>query len=163
MAGAAAREPAARLRCDAASLVARVREGFLLALLLAAPMLVAALVAGILTGLLAAFTQIQDPAVSLVPRVAAVGAAIVAVRAGDRAPARRVRESALAADHEHRRRRGHDVTLVVLALRGVAAMLVLTTLVGGIPRIVQAALAVTIRCCGRRCSSRQSHASPRPA
>jgi flagellar biosynthesis protein FliQ len=60
-----------------ASLVAVMREGFLLALLLAAPMLVAALVAGVLTGLLTAFTQIQDPAVSLVPRVAAVGAAIV--------------------------------------------------------------------------------------
>jgi flagellar biosynthesis protein FliR len=36
------------------------------------------------------------------------------------------------------------VLLVVLALRGVAAVLVLTTLVGGIPRVVQAALAVTI-------------------
>lgn len=58
------------------SLVALLREGLLLALLLAAPILVAALVAGILSGLLAAFTQIQDPAVSLVPRVAAVGAAI---------------------------------------------------------------------------------------
>ena len=60
------------------SLVALVREGFLLALLLAAPVLVAVLVAGILTGLLAAFTQIQDPAISLVPRIAAVGIAIVA-------------------------------------------------------------------------------------
>jgi flagellar biosynthetic protein FliQ len=60
-----------------ASLVAIVREGVLLALLLAAPLLVAALVAGVLSGLLAAFTQIQDPAVSLVPRVAAVGVAIV--------------------------------------------------------------------------------------
>ena len=59
------------------SLVALVREGVLLALLLAAPVLVAALVAGVITGLLGAFTQIQDPAVSLVPRVAAVGAAIV--------------------------------------------------------------------------------------
>ena len=59
------------------SVVAVLREGFLLALLLAAPVLVAALIAGILSGLLAAFTQIQDPAVSLVPRVAAVGAAIV--------------------------------------------------------------------------------------
>jgi flagellar biosynthetic protein FliQ len=59
------------------SLVAIVREGVLLALLLAAPLLVAALVAGVLTGLLAAFTQIADPAVSLVPRVAAVGVAIV--------------------------------------------------------------------------------------
>ena len=60
-----------------ASLVAIMREGMLLALLLAAPLLVAALVAGILSGLFAAFTQIADPAVSLVPRVAAVAAAIV--------------------------------------------------------------------------------------
>lgn len=59
------------------SLVALAREAFLLALLLAAPVLVAALIAGIVTGLLGAFTQIQDPAVALVPRVAAVGAAIV--------------------------------------------------------------------------------------
>ena len=58
------------------ALVAIVREGFLLALLLAAPLLVAALITGILTGLLAAFTQIQDPSVALVPRVAAVGIAI---------------------------------------------------------------------------------------
>ncbi len=60
-----------------AGLLAIVREGVLLALLLAAPLLVAALVAGVLSGLLAVFTQIQDPAVSLVPRVAAVGVAIV--------------------------------------------------------------------------------------
>ncbi|HSN26195.1 MAG TPA: flagellar biosynthetic protein FliQ [Kofleriaceae bacterium] len=60
-----------------ASLVAIMREGVLLALLLAAPLLVAALVAGVLSGLLGAFTQIQDPAVSLVPRGAAVGVAIV--------------------------------------------------------------------------------------
>jgi flagellar biosynthetic protein FliQ len=60
-----------------AQLVALAREGLLLALLLAAPLLVAAVIAGILTGLLAAFTQIQDPAVSLVPRIAAVGVAIV--------------------------------------------------------------------------------------
>jgi flagellar biosynthesis protein FliQ len=60
-----------------ASLVALVREGLLLALLLAAPFLVAALVAGIVTGLLGAFTQIQDPAIGLVPRVAAIGIALV--------------------------------------------------------------------------------------
>jgi flagellar biosynthesis protein FliQ len=59
------------------SLLALLREGVLLALLLAAPLLVAALVAGVLTGLIGAFTQIQDPAVGLVPRVAAVGVAIV--------------------------------------------------------------------------------------
>ena len=60
-----------------ASVVGVLREGLLLVLLLAAPMLVAALIAGIVSGLLGAFTQIQDPSVSLVPRVAAVGAAIV--------------------------------------------------------------------------------------
>lgn len=59
------------------SLVALMREGLLLALLLAAPLLVAALLAGVVTGLIGAFTQIQDPAVGLVPRVAAVGAALV--------------------------------------------------------------------------------------
>ncbi len=57
-------------------LVAIMREGALLALLLAAPLLVAAVIAGVVTGLVAAFTQIQDPAVALAPRVAAVGVAI---------------------------------------------------------------------------------------
>jgi flagellar biosynthesis protein FliQ len=57
-------------------LVALLREGLLLALLLAAPLLVAALLAGAITGLVGAFTQIQDPAVGLVPRVAAVGIAL---------------------------------------------------------------------------------------
>ncbi len=36
------------------------------------------------------------------------------------------------------------MTVVMLALRGLAAILVLTTLVGGIPRVAQAALAVTL-------------------
>ena len=58
------------------ALVALVREGMVLVLLLAAPLLVAALIAGVLTGLLGAFTQIQDPSVALVPRVAAIAAAI---------------------------------------------------------------------------------------
>jgi flagellar biosynthesis protein FliQ len=60
-----------------AEIVAVLREGLLLALLLAAPLLIAALVAGVLTGLVGAFTQIQDPAVGLVPRTAAVGVALV--------------------------------------------------------------------------------------
>ena len=59
-----------------ASLVALMREGALLVLLLAAPVLVAALIAGAVAGLIGAFTQIQDPAVGLVPRVAAVGIAL---------------------------------------------------------------------------------------
>lgn len=60
-----------------AGIVALVREGMLLVLFLAAPLLVAALIAGIVSSLLAAFTQLHDPAVALVPRVAAVGAAVV--------------------------------------------------------------------------------------
>ena len=60
-----------------ASLVAVLREGVRLALLLAAPLLVAAVLAGIVTGLVGAFTQLQDPAIGMVPRVAAIGVAIV--------------------------------------------------------------------------------------
>lgn len=59
------------------SLIALIREGFLLALLLAAPLLVAAVIAGVITGLITVFTQLQDPAIGVVPRVAAVGIAIV--------------------------------------------------------------------------------------
>ncbi|HEY5948358.1 MAG TPA: flagellar biosynthetic protein FliR [Kofleriaceae bacterium] len=36
------------------------------------------------------------------------------------------------------------MTIVILALRGFAAIIVLTTLVGGIPRVVQAALSITL-------------------
>jgi type III secretion protein S len=57
--------------------VALLREGMLLALLLAAPVLVAAVVAGVLSGLVAAFTQVQDPAVSVALRVIGVGLALV--------------------------------------------------------------------------------------
>lgn len=59
-----------------AQLVGVLREGMLLALVIAAPLLVAALVAGLVSGLLAVFTQIQDPAIGLLPRVAAVAAAL---------------------------------------------------------------------------------------
>ncbi len=59
-----------------ASIALLVREAILLALLVAAPLLVAALLAGIVTGLVGAFTQIQDPAVGQVARVAAIGVAI---------------------------------------------------------------------------------------
>ncbi len=58
-------------------IVSVLREGLMLALLLAAPLLVAALVSGIVTGLVGAFAQIQDPAVALLPRVIAVGAALL--------------------------------------------------------------------------------------
>ncbi|HET9620282.1 MAG TPA: flagellar biosynthetic protein FliQ [Kofleriaceae bacterium] len=60
-----------------ASVVGVVREGVLLVLWLAAPFLVAALLAGIVSGLIGAFTQIQDPSLGLLPRVVAVGAALV--------------------------------------------------------------------------------------
>jgi len=58
------------------SLAALLREGVLLALYLAAPFLVAALVAGIVTGLVGVVTQVQDPSIGLVPRVAAIGLAL---------------------------------------------------------------------------------------
>jgi flagellar biosynthetic protein FliQ len=58
------------------ALLAIAREGLWLAILLAAPVLIASLLAGALTGLLGAVTQLQDPAVSLVPRIAASAAAI---------------------------------------------------------------------------------------
>jgi flagellar biosynthetic protein FliQ len=58
------------------ALLAIAREGLWLAILLAAPVLVASLLAGALTGILGAVTQLQDPAVSLVPRIAAAAAAI---------------------------------------------------------------------------------------
>ncbi|MGE0551582.1 MAG: flagellar biosynthetic protein FliQ [Kofleriaceae bacterium] len=60
-----------------AGLVALIREGFLLAMLLVAPVLIAALVAGLVTGLIRVFTQIEDPALGVVPRVALVAAAVV--------------------------------------------------------------------------------------
>jgi flagellar biosynthetic protein FliQ len=59
-----------------ADLISIVREGMLLVLWLAAPLLVAALIAGVIGGLISVFTQIQDPAVGLVPRVAGVAIAI---------------------------------------------------------------------------------------
>ncbi len=58
------------------ALVDLLREGLLLVLLVAAPVLVAAVIAGVVTGLLGAFTQIQDPAVGLVARAVAIGIAL---------------------------------------------------------------------------------------
>ena len=57
------------------ALLAVAREGLWLAVLLAAPVLIASVLAGVVTGLIGAVTQIQDPAVSLVPRIAAAVAA----------------------------------------------------------------------------------------
>ncbi len=54
------------------ALLALGREAVLLVLLLSAPPLAAALVVGIATGILQAATQVQEPTIGLVPRVAAV-------------------------------------------------------------------------------------------
>lgn len=54
------------------TLLALGREAVLLALLVSAPPLLAALVVGLATGVLQAATQVQDPALGVVPRLAAV-------------------------------------------------------------------------------------------
>lgn len=59
------------------ALVGLLREGLLLALVLAAPALAGALVAGVVMGLVGAVTQMQDPSLQLVPRVAGVAIALV--------------------------------------------------------------------------------------
>jgi flagellar biosynthesis protein FliQ len=58
------------------ALLASLEDGLALALLIAAPILVAALLGGMLSGLLGNLTQIDDPAVGLVIRVAAVALAV---------------------------------------------------------------------------------------
>lgn len=60
------------------TLLALGREALLLTLLLSAPPLAAALAAGVAVGLFQAATQIQEPAVGVVPRV---GAALLALGA----------------------------------------------------------------------------------
>ena len=60
-----------------ASLVALLGQALLLALWLALPLLGAALVAGVVTGVLGAVTQVQDAAVALGIRLAAVAGALV--------------------------------------------------------------------------------------
>jgi flagellar biosynthetic protein FliQ len=57
---------------------AYVGQALQLALWLAAPALLASVLAGLATGLLQAATQVQDPALSFVPRLLAVTAALVA-------------------------------------------------------------------------------------
>jgi flagellar biosynthesis protein FliQ len=54
------------------ALLRLAREGLLLALLLSAPPLAAALLVGLLTGVLQAATQVQEPSLGVVPRLAAV-------------------------------------------------------------------------------------------
>ncbi len=60
------------------SLIPIGREALLLALLVSAPPLGAALLVGLLVGGLQAATQVQDPAVGVVPRLCAVLGALLA-------------------------------------------------------------------------------------
>jgi flagellar biosynthesis protein FliQ len=54
------------------TLLALGREAVLLVLLVSAPPLLAALATGLVTGVLQAATQVQDPALGVVPRLGAV-------------------------------------------------------------------------------------------
>jgi flagellar biosynthetic protein FliQ len=58
------------------ALIGLCREALLLALVLAAPAVAGALIAGIVSGLVGAVTQVQDPSVQLVPRIAGVALAL---------------------------------------------------------------------------------------
>jgi type III secretory pathway component EscS len=60
------------------SLLHLAREALLLALVLSAPPLGAALLVGLVTGVLQAATQVQEPSLGVVPRLAAVLAALLA-------------------------------------------------------------------------------------
>ncbi|HVV83669.1 MAG TPA: flagellar biosynthetic protein FliQ [Kofleriaceae bacterium] len=59
------------------ALVALARDGLLLALVLAAPIVLAGLVAGALTAVIGAVTQARDPSIGLAPRLVAVAIAVV--------------------------------------------------------------------------------------
>jgi flagellar biosynthesis protein FliQ len=58
------------------ALLLLVRDGLVLALLVAAPMLVATVAASVLATLLRALTQLDDPSVSLVAKAGAVAASL---------------------------------------------------------------------------------------
>jgi len=60
-----------------ASLIALLREGLMLALWLALPLLLAAAAAGLVAALLTRVAQLEDPTVAMVARVVGVGGALV--------------------------------------------------------------------------------------
>ena len=62
---------------DTAQLSHWIAEALQLLLWLSAPALCASVLAGLCTGLLQTATQVQDPALSFVPRLLAVGFALV--------------------------------------------------------------------------------------
>jgi flagellar biosynthesis protein FliQ len=71
---------------DTSQLAALTARAFELALLLSLPVLAASLVAGLISGVVQAATQVQDPALSFVPKLAAVALvlALAASWIGDR-------------------------------------------------------------------------------
>ncbi len=62
---------------EASALGQHVLQALQLALWLAAPALLASLLAGLFSAVLQAATQVQDPALSFVPRLLAVAAALL--------------------------------------------------------------------------------------
>ncbi|BDG08947.1 flagellar biosynthetic protein FliQ [Anaeromyxobacter paludicola] len=82
------------------ALLAAAREALLLALLVSAPPLVAALLAGLAAGVLQAATQIQEPSLSALPRLAASFGALAA--AGPWIGARLVRFAVACLELAHR-------------------------------------------------------------
>lgn len=64
---------------EMAQVVDGAREALQLALLLAGPPLLAALVVGLVVGVLQTLTQMHDPIVSLVPRLAVVAVVVLAL------------------------------------------------------------------------------------
>ena len=58
-------------------LIILLREGLLLAILLSAPIAIAAFLSNLISGLLQATTQIQGPALHTIPRLVAVAVALV--------------------------------------------------------------------------------------
>jgi flagellar biosynthetic protein FliQ len=62
---------------DSELMIEGVREALRIALLMAAPLLSVVLVVGLVIGLMQAMTQLQDPTVSLIPRMLAVALAVL--------------------------------------------------------------------------------------
>ncbi len=64
---------------DSSSLIDVVRQAFMTVGVLLAPALIAALVVGVFMSLLQAVTQVQDQAISFVPKLIVVGVVLMAL------------------------------------------------------------------------------------
>ncbi len=62
---------------DAESAMELARAGLLLVLTIAGPMLIAALIVGVVVGLFQALTQIQEMTLTFVPKLMAIGLALL--------------------------------------------------------------------------------------